>query len=91
MLRSGPIRRHSQRMNREAHRIEVLSLQGCPHAEETTRLVRESASRLLPGAEMFSRTVSEVEMSDAGGAGSPTVLVDGRDIEGTVVSSGGDT
>jgi hypothetical protein len=24
-------------MNREAHRIEVLCLQGCPHAEETIR------------------------------------------------------
>lgn len=78
-------------MNRESHRIEVLSLQGCPHAEETTRVVRESASRLLPFSEVFSRTVSEVEMGEAGGAGSPTVLVDGRDIEGIVVSSGGDT
>jgi hypothetical protein len=34
-------------MNRETHRIEVLCLQGCPHAEETTRLVRDVASRLL--------------------------------------------
>jgi hypothetical protein len=34
-------------MNREAHRIEVLRLQGFPHAEETTRLVRDVASRLL--------------------------------------------
>ena len=91
MLRFGAIRRHSQRMNRKAHRIEVLSLQGCLHAEQTTRLVREAASRLLSGAEVVSRTVSEVEMREAGGAGSPTVLVDGRDIEGIVVSSGGDT
>ncbi len=30
-------------------------------------------------------------MREAGGAGSPTVLVDGRDIEGTVVSSDGDS
>jgi len=78
-------------MNREAHRIEVLCLQGCPHAEETTRLVHDAASRLLPGGEVFSRTVSEAEMREAGGAGSPTILVDGRDIEGAGVSSSGDS
>lgn len=78
-------------MNREAHRIEVLSLQGCPHAEGATRLVREVASRLLPEAEVFSRPVSEASMREAGGAGSPTILVDGRDIEGAGVSSGGES
>ena len=78
-------------MNRETHRIEVLCLQGCPHAEETTRLVRDVASRLLPGAEVISRTVSEAEMREEGGSGSPAILVDGRDIEGTVVSSSGDS
>lgn len=76
-------------MNREMHRIEVLRLQGCPHAEETTRIVRDVASRLLPRFEVFSRTVSEAEMRDAGGAGSPAVLLDGRDIEGAVDSSSG--
>ena len=78
-------------MNREAHRIEVLYLQGCPHAEETARLVRDVASRLLPGEEVLSRTVSQVEMREAGGAGSPTILVDGTDIEGAGVSSSGDS
>ena len=78
-------------MNREAHRIEVLCLQGCPHAEETTRLVHDAASRLLPGGEVFSRTVSEAEMREAWVTGSPTILVDGRDIERTVVSSSGDS
>jgi len=78
-------------MNREAHRIEVLCMQGCPHAKEATRLVREVASRLLPGGKVFSRTVSEAEMREAGGAGSPTILVDGRDIEGTGVSSSGES
>jgi len=78
-------------MNRETHRIEVLCLHGCPHAEETTRLVRDAASRLLSRVEVISRTVSETEMREAGGAGSPAVLVDGRDIEGTVVSSSGDS
>jgi hypothetical protein len=78
-------------MNREAHRIEVLFLQGCPHAEGATRLVREVASRLLPEAEVFSRPVSEAGMREAGGAGSPTILVDGRDIEGAGISSGGES
>lgn len=78
-------------MNRETHRIEVLCLQGCPHAEETTRLVRDVASRLLPGTEVSSRTVSYAELKEAGGAGSPAILVDGRDIEGAGVSSSGDT
>jgi len=78
-------------MNRAARRIEVLCLKGCPHAKEATRLVREVASRLLPGGEVLSRTVSEAEMRDAGGAGSPTILVDGGDIEGAGVSSSGDS
>jgi len=78
-------------MNREAHRIDVVCLQGCPHAEEATRRVREVASRLLSGAEVFSRTVSEAEMREAGGAGSPTILVDGKDIEGVGVSSSGES
>jgi glutaredoxin len=78
-------------MTPEAHRIEVLSLEGCPHAEETTRLVRDVASHLLLRAEVFSRTVSEAEMREAGGAGSPTIFVDGRDIEGAGVSSGGES
>jgi hypothetical protein len=78
-------------MNREGHRIEVLCLQGCPHAEGATRLVREVAFRLLPGGEVFSRTVSDAEMREAGGAGSPTILVDGRDIEGAGVSSSGES
>ncbi len=62
--------------------IDVLYFQGCPHYEPTLALVREVASEL--GIETGIRAI-EVRSPDEAIArrflGSPTVQVDGVDIE----------
>ncbi len=69
--------------------IEVLVFEGCPHAEETLTLVREVAGRLAPKA-----TVARVEVGtreravELGFLGSPSVRVNGRDIEGRTGDGG---
>jgi hypothetical protein len=61
--------------------VEVLVLAGCPHAGETLALVRETAARLLPGAVVRETRVDEAA-AGPGFPGSPTVLVNGRDVAG---------
>lgn len=66
--------------------IEVLVTPGCPHAEETTSLVREVASRLGPGSEVRVSTIRDADDATARGfPGSPTVRVDGLDLEGPAI------
>lgn len=63
-------------------RVEILYFEGCPNHERARDLVERTASelRLLPEIEL-------VEVSDSQAAerlrflGSPTVRVDGRDVE----------
>lgn len=62
--------------------VEVLSLPGCPHVEETLRLAREVAAALVPGTEVRGLALTQAQARERGFPGSPTVLVNGRDIEG---------
>ncbi len=64
-------------------RIEVLVTPDCPHAEEATALVRDAVSRLAPEVEI-QRTVVEdaAEAVRLDFPGSPTIRIDGEDIEG---------
>jgi hypothetical protein len=62
--------------------IEVLSLPGCAGAGDTLRLAGEVAGALAPGAEVRDVRLTEEEARERGFPGSPTVLVNGRDIEG---------
>ncbi|MHA7836564.1 MAG: DF family (seleno)protein [bacterium] len=72
-------------------KIEILSFAGCPHREPTLERVREVLAASGVDAEL-----AEVEVRDAAEAarfrfpGSPTVRVDGRDIEGDPGDDGGD-
>lgn len=65
-----------------AVKIEILTLEGCPHGEATLRRTLEALSALGAPAE-----VSEVVVRDGADAerlrfpGSPTVRIDGADIE----------
>jgi cytidylate kinase len=63
-------------------KIEVLSLPGCPHAEATLLMARAVARAVVPGAEVRDVRLTEAAARERDFAGSPTLLVDGRDIEG---------
>ena len=62
--------------------VEVLTFEGCPHAEPTLELVKRVIADRGVGA-----TVRRVDVPDADAAeaqrflGSPTIRVNGRDIE----------
>ena len=63
--------------------IEVLVTPGCPHADDAIARVRDVASRLAPGTDVSITTVKDGEMAAAlEFPGSPTVRVDGVDLEG---------
>ena len=63
--------------------IEVLVFEGCPHAEETLALVGRVAARLAPQADVRRIEVDTPERAaEIGFLGSPSVRVNGRDIEG---------
>jgi len=56
---------------------------GCPSWQEAIEVVREEMQRagLDPGSLLVREIHDEAEADRVGFAGSPTVLVDGRDIE----------
>jgi hypothetical protein len=64
------------------HLIEVLTFAGCPHRTSALELAERVVREMAADAE-----VREVEVADEGGAiaqrflGSPTIRVDGRDVE----------
>jgi hypothetical protein len=62
--------------------VEVLSLPGCPNAGEAVRMAGAVAGALLPETRVLDVRLSEAEAVRRGFPGSPTVLVNGRDIEG---------
>jgi len=63
-------------------RVEVLVFEGCPHADAALTLVREIAGRLAPGASVLRVDVDTPEKAATlGFLGSPSVRVDGEDIE----------
>jgi len=63
--------------------VELLVEPGCPNADPAETLVREVVAALAPAAE-FRRTVvlSAEEAIRIGFPGSPTVRIDGEDLEG---------
>jgi len=64
-------------------RIEHMFTDDCPNAAETDALVRDAVLDLAPDAEIVSvRVESEDEARRLGFHGSPSVRVDGEDLEG---------
>ena len=62
--------------------VEVLVSEGCPHAGTALALVREIVARLAPGASVDRVDVDTPEKAATlGFLGSPSVRVDGADIE----------
>lgn len=69
--------------------VEVLSLPGCPSVAETLRLAGEVVRAVIPGNEVRDVRLTEAEARERGFPGSPTVLVNGRDIEGREAHASG--
>ena len=62
--------------------IEVLVTPNCPYAARAERLVREVAGSMVPGAEITWILVRDpAEAERLGFPGSPTVRIDGEDLE----------
>jgi arsenate reductase len=62
--------------------VELLGTRNCPHLGDTGRTLRDVVSRLAPGALITERLVSGIEEARRlGFPGSPTVRVNGQDIE----------
>jgi arsenate reductase len=68
--------------------VEVQVTPACPHAAGAVRLVREIAARLSPSFEVSVTTVRDEDEAVAREfPGSPTIRVDGVDLEGPAVAS----
>jgi arsenate reductase len=70
--------------------VHVLTHEECPQADQAFELVRTVASRLTPDAEVVRVFLdSDEAVAKMGFYGSPTVLVNGEDVEGRTGPSTG--
>jgi arsenate reductase len=70
-------------------RIEVLVFEGCPHAAAALALAEAVAARLGPGVAVRRVEVdTSATAATLGFAGSPTLRVDGLDVEGPIEAPG---
>jgi hypothetical protein len=71
-------------------KVRLLQTEGCSNAREAEPLVREVLAALAPATTLEVVTVtSEAQLAALRFAGSPTILVDGVDLEpGAPVCSG---
>jgi arsenate reductase (thioredoxin) len=70
-------------------RVDVLVFDGCPHAEPAIRLAQAVAERLGPGIAVERIDVDTPEQAaDLGFLGSPSIRVNGQDVEGKMASTG---
>ena len=68
--------------------VEVLFFDGCPNHEPTVQLVRDVVAALGVAAELREVTVESAEDAEAlRFLGSPSVRVNGRDIEPGVIGA----
>lgn len=66
-------------------RIKILYFPGCPNHRATVQRVREVADELGIAAEIVERDISDVaDLVALSFRGSPTVLIDDKEIESTV-------
>lgn len=73
----------------ESVSVEILVFAGCPHADETLELVGEVVARLAPHAVVSRVEVDTPERAvTLGFLGSPSVRVNGRDLEGRTGTGG---
>jgi len=58
----------------------VLYSEGCPGGEASAKVLREVLSEAAPGTEVELVELSSQAFFELGTPGSPTILVDGRDL-----------
>jgi arsenate reductase len=69
--------------------VELLVFAGCPHAEAAQNLAQRVAERLAPGANVERIEVDTPELAaELGFLGSPSIRVNGVDIEDRQTSAG---
>ena len=74
----------------ETVRVDVLVFDGCPHADAALRMVEGVVKRLGPGITVERVDVSTTERAaELGFLGSPSIRVNGADIEGREGAAGG--
>lgn len=74
----------------EQVRVEVLVFDGCPHAEAAIELAHAVARRLGPGVTVERVDVNTPERAaSVGFLGSPSIRVNGTDVDGTSAPAGG--
>jgi hypothetical protein len=62
-------------------RIDVLTVSGCPHRWPAVTRLREAIHRSGVDAVVVERLIDDADLAAAVGmTGSPTILVDGRDL-----------
>jgi arsenate reductase len=72
-----------------AVRVEVLVFDGCPHADAAIRLARAASERLGPLVTVERVDVNTPERAEElGFLGSPSIRVNGADIEGKTTPTG---
>lgn len=69
-------------------RIEILCFDGCPHAKDAAETARRVATPLAPGTAVETVPVrTDDEARSLRVPGSPTIRVDGRDVEDPTLPS----
>ncbi len=64
-------------------KIELQTFDDCPHAQPARDLLQDVIAQLAPGEELIETDVTSAEQArQLGFLGSPSIRVDGRDIEG---------
>jgi hypothetical protein len=71
--------------------VEVLSGPGCPNVDQTLLMAGKVVLALVPGTQVLDIRLTEGQARERGFPGSPTVLVNGKDIEGRVPHASGAT
>ncbi|MBA2714807.1 MAG: thioredoxin family protein [Rubrobacteraceae bacterium] len=61
-------------------RVRVLYFEGCPGGEASGEVLREVLSEVAPGIEVEMVELPAREFGDLGTPGSPTILLDGKDL-----------
>jgi len=63
-------------------RVELLHTEGCPGTEPSRELLAAVLGELVPGTEVIDVPISSEERArELGFRGSPSIRIDGRDLE----------